>query len=160
MIKYWVKLIKCSDTILQKQLYTIKCKRRRWCFITEKKHKIGLTRFRLYSHELHIERGRYENVPRDERFCKCCNRLETESEYHFLLVCPLYTELRRTFYKPFVCHWPNLNKFDQLMLSTSKQVTLSNCKIHIHSSRIEKICFKFMTNYKFYIQNLCSSTPL
>ena len=34
-------------------------------FITEKKYKIPLTRLRLPSRELHIERGRYENVPRD-----------------------------------------------------------------------------------------------
>ena len=45
--------------------------------------------FKLSSHKLHIERGRYENVPRDERFCKFCNMSQIESEYHFLLVCPL-----------------------------------------------------------------------
>ena len=55
-------------------------------FITE---KIALTGFRLSSHELHIERGRYENVPRDERFCKWCNMSQIESEYHFLLMCLL-----------------------------------------------------------------------
>ena len=81
--------------------------------------KMSLTRFRLSSHELHIERGRYENVPRDERFCKCCNMSQIESEYHFLLVCSLYTELRRKFFKSYFCHWPNLNKFDLLMLSNS-----------------------------------------
>ena len=42
-------------------------------FITEKKYRISLTRFKLSSHELHIERGRYEHVLRDKRFCKCCN---------------------------------------------------------------------------------------
>ena len=79
-------------------------------FITEKKYKIVLTRFRLSSHELHIERGRYENVPRDERICKCCNMSQIESEYHFLLVCPLYTELRRKFSNLFL----SLAKFEQI----------------------------------------------
>ena len=107
-------------------------------FITEKKYKIVLTRFRLSSHELHIERGRYENVPRDERICKCCNMSQIESEYHFLLVCPLYTELRRKFFKPYFCHWPNLNKFDQLMLSNSKQVTLSIAKFIFSAQELRK----------------------
>ena len=62
--------------------------------LQKKKYKMVLTRFRLSSHELHIERGRYENIPRDERICQCCNMSQIESEYHFLFVCPLYTELR------------------------------------------------------------------
>ena len=107
-------------------------------FISEEKYKIVLTRFRLSSHELHIERGRYENVPRDERICKCCNMSQIESEYHFLLVCPLYTELRRKFFKPYFCHWPNLNKFDQLMLSNSKQVTLSIAKFIFSAQELRK----------------------
>ena len=102
------------------------------------KYKIALTRFRLSSHELHIERGRYENVPRDERFCKCCNMSQIESEYHFLLACPLYTELRRKIFKPYFCHWPNLNKFDQLMLSNSKQVTLSIAKFICFAQELRK----------------------
>ena len=99
---------------------------------------MALTRFRLSSRELHIERGRYENVPRDGRFCKCCNMSQIESVYHFLLVCPLYTELRRKFFKPYFCHWPNLIKFDQLMLSNSKHVTLSIAKFIFSAQELRK----------------------
>ena len=42
-------------------------------FITEKKYKVALTQFRLSSHDLAIERGRYENINRSERICKLCN---------------------------------------------------------------------------------------
>ena len=92
----------------------------------------------LHTGEFHIERGRYENVPRDERFCKCCNMSQIESEYHFLLVCPLYTELRRKFFIPYFFHWPNLNKFDQLMLSNPKQVTLSIEKFIFSAQELRK----------------------
>ena len=44
-----------------------------WNFITEKKYKVALTQFRLSSHDLAIERGRYENINRSERICKLCN---------------------------------------------------------------------------------------
>ena len=63
---------------------------------------------------------------------------QIESEYHFLLVCPLYTELRRTFFKPYFCHWPNVNKFDQLMLSNSKQVTLGIAKFIFSAQELRK----------------------
>ena len=41
-------------------------------FISEKKYKIALTQFRLSSHDLAVERGKYENLIRNERICKLC----------------------------------------------------------------------------------------
>jgi hypothetical protein len=43
---------------------------------------------------LQIERGRYENISREQRFCKLCNTGEVENEYHVSLSCPKYEELR------------------------------------------------------------------
>ena len=40
--------------------------------LKENKCRVVLTRFRLSSHDLNIEQGRYDNVPRHERICKCC----------------------------------------------------------------------------------------
>ena len=62
--------------------------------LKENKYRVALTRFRLSSHDLNIEQGRYDNVPRHERICKCCRTNVVETEYNFLLVCPLYRELR------------------------------------------------------------------
>ena len=42
-------------------------------FIGERKYCTALSRFRLPSHNLNIERGRYESIPRDERLCNVCN---------------------------------------------------------------------------------------
>ena len=36
-------------------------------FISEHKYKVAMTRFRLSSHDLMIERGRYDDTVRDER---------------------------------------------------------------------------------------------
>ena len=93
-------------------------------FISEKKYKIALTKFRLSSHDLAIERGRFENIPRNDRLCKYCNLRMVENEYHFLLICPLYKDLRKKFLPNFYCHWPTLNKFDDLMLKQSKSIVL------------------------------------
>ena len=54
-----------------------------------------LTQFRLSSHNLRIEVGRYSNEPRENRLCKCCTQNVVESEYHFLLCCPLYRSFRK-----------------------------------------------------------------
>jgi exonuclease III len=53
-----------------------------------------LTRFRLSNHDLAIEKGRYRRIPRDERICEACGKGEIETEEHFLLKCPMYSEIR------------------------------------------------------------------
>ena len=77
-------------------------------------------RFRLSSHYLMIERGRSDNTPRDERICKCCNMSMIKREYHCLLACPLVADIRRKFFKPYFCRWPNLNN----LMSNSKQILI------------------------------------
>ncbi len=47
------------------------------------------------SHPLMIESGRYCNLSRQERLCPFCVVQNIESEEHFILYCPFYTELRR-----------------------------------------------------------------
>ena len=96
--------------------------------LPHQKFRIALTKFRLSSHNLAIERGRFENVPRENRICRYCNLQVVESEYHFLLVCPLYKDLRRKYFKNYFCRWPTLNKFDDLMSNHSKSMTLSLSK--------------------------------
>ena len=62
--------------------------------VTNIKHRTALTKFRCSSHRLLIEEGRYRNIPREQRVCTKCNMNEIETEYHFLLVCPHYREIR------------------------------------------------------------------
>ncbi len=55
-------------------------------------HKIALTKFRISSHNLHIERGRYERPKLEphQRLCVYCEMQTDENEFYFLLECPLY----------------------------------------------------------------------
>ena len=93
--------------------------------IQDNKFKIALSRFRLSSHNLEIERGRYTNVSRADRICRMCNSGFVENEYHFLLVCPVFRHFRRQYMKPYFCSWPSLNKFDNLMSSNNKKEILN-----------------------------------
>ena len=42
-----------------------------------------LTKFRISSHKLEIEKGRYMNIPAEQRICRLC-KLDVENEIHFL----------------------------------------------------------------------------
>ena len=64
----------------------------------DQKYKLALTRFRTSSHSLFIETGRYENIPQEQRICQSCNMNKIENEFHFLLVCPKYRELRQKYF--------------------------------------------------------------
>ena len=59
------------------------------------------SKFKLSSHQIRIETGRYGNnrVERSLRICKCCDKNEIEDVYHFLLVCPAYFDLRTVYIK-------------------------------------------------------------
>ena len=50
----------------------------------EEKYITAVTRLRTSFHNLAIETGRYENIPRDQRTCKSCNMNVIEDEYHLL----------------------------------------------------------------------------
>ena len=56
-----------------------------------RKVKRQLSKFRIASLNLEVERGRHFNLPKEDRLCKLCganyNRQEVECEFNFLLVC-------------------------------------------------------------------------
>ena len=101
--------------------------------INDKKLRINLTKFRLSSHDLYIEVGRYNNIPRDQRICQNCSMNVPETEYHFLLVCEKYRNLRMKFFKRYYCRWPSLNKFEKLLCHQSN-IVIRNIANYIFSA--------------------------
>ena len=58
-----------------------------------------VSKFRLSSHNLHIETGRHQKpkIPKQLRTCKCDNT-SIEDEIHVLLQCPFYSDKRTEFF--------------------------------------------------------------
>ena len=56
--------------------------------------RIAYTRFKLGSHWLRIETGRWSRIPRERRACACG---EVQDEVHVLLHCTLLDNIRRQF---------------------------------------------------------------
>ena len=65
----------------------------------DQKARNEIRKFRCSAHKLLVERGRYQNVERNRRKCKNCNMNMVEGEYHFLLACPAYRDLRKIYFK-------------------------------------------------------------
>jgi hypothetical protein len=97
-------------------------------FIKEDKFRTALTRFKVSSHQLAIETGRYNNIERNERKCLNCNMNVVESEYHFILVCPKFIEIRKQYLKKYYYQWPTIQKFENLFSNKSKLVILNISK--------------------------------
>lgn len=93
-------------------------------------HRIALTRLRCSSHRLAIEEGRFRNIPRENRKCIFCNMNVVEDEYHFVLVCQHYREIRNKCLPKYYCHWPTLQKF-RMLLSTQQSNVLNKLAKYI-----------------------------
>ncbi len=105
------------------------------CHIANPKFRVALTRFRLSSHNLAIETGRFVNIDREDRICMYCRQGAIENEYHFLLICPFYSDIRAKYLPRYYNHWPTLNKFDKLMAVESKSKGyFSSCKYIYYAS--------------------------
>lgn len=68
----------------------------------------------MSSHNLSIESGRHRNILRNNRICEFC-RSEIEDEYHFVLICPRYQQLRVKYIKMYYWKKPSMYKFIQLL---------------------------------------------
>ena len=97
---------------------------------------------RCSSHKLMIEKGRYLNLERNQRVCSMCNLNDIEDEFHFILRCPAYNDLRKKYLKQRYCNSPSVFKLLQLFntccLSELRKLGyyIINCNrrrdIHIH----------------------------
>ena len=57
-----------------------------------------LVKFIISSHQLRIETGRYEKIPRNERICSFCTSNKIEDENHFLLDYEAHSQIRDIFF--------------------------------------------------------------
>ena len=76
------------------------------------KFRSALTRLRVWEQRLKVKNGRW-NKPRaspyHDRKCIACNKLE--DEFHFMLECPLYKDIRNIYIKEYFWKYLNISKF-------------------------------------------------
>ena len=77
----------------------------------------ALCKFRTSAHSLKIETGRWNKTPCCNRLCELCNLNQVEDEFHFLLVCSKYQDLRAKFIPLYYFNPPVMYKFSTLLSS-------------------------------------------
>ena len=92
------------------------------------KKRITLTRLRTSNHSLPIEVGRWDGTPRELRTCPICPGNVLGDEFHFLLQCNLFEDVRKMFLKKHTIKNPNVYKTYILFNSKNKKTlnSLSN----------------------------------
>lgn len=101
---------------------------------------VSLARFRTGSHNLGIETGRHENIAREDRLCQFCgqnkNIVVIEDEYHVLLECYVYEEMRDFYIKKY---YGNVNQYTFICLMKNNDqsciVDLANFISYIFRTR-------------------------
>ena len=86
------------------------------CFLPMK-FRVALTRFRLAAHSLRIVTGRFaqNREERHVRICNLCRCADVEDEYHFLLICPVYGDIRKKYINAYYYRRPSVFKFIDLL---------------------------------------------
>ena len=97
----------------------------------------ALSRLRMSSHRLEVESGRWVKpvpVPFNERKCTVCHVLE--DEYHFVLECSLYQDLRKKYISKYFWSGPNMFKFLELLNSSNTSCIRKLCCYIFHSFKL------------------------
>jgi hypothetical protein len=92
-------------------------------FITaplNRSHRSIIAGLVLGTFPLQIELGRYDKIPRDERYCPLCLNT-SEDQFHFLFVCPFYNQDRHKLFQSLgMCNMTNDQRFAKCLVHPFK----------------------------------------
>ena len=82
--------------------------------IKNPRHRITINKFRLGNYYLRIETGRHSvpKIPENLRLCNFCQTNEVENEFHFLISCNLYGNLRSKLFNEITARYPLFKDLD------------------------------------------------
>lgn len=94
------------------------------------KHRQIISKIRMSSHCLNIEYGRHRNIERQNRLCELCDKLTIEDEFHFVLECNIFKDIRMKFIPKYYRQRPSMMKFVELMKTENKRL-LHNIALYL-----------------------------
>ena len=85
---------------------------------------LPLCKFRTTNHRLPVEFNSWEKFfkPRSDRICTICDLDDIGDEYHYVMICPAFKELREMYIPNFYKNRPSVLKFIQIMSSDKKKI--------------------------------------
>jgi hypothetical protein len=144
------EVAQCSKLSLYRQLKTDGILRQSYLYnVTIKSYRSGLAKLRCSAHKLRIETGRHCGELLAERVCSLCLRHNgvyvLEDEYHFMLNCPAYLDLRETYLKDYVRALPDQQKYEtflNLLGSTDETVQLKVAGYIFQANKLRSMLLK------------------
>ena len=114
-IQKWRQVVQTSSKCVLYQSYKDNFEFESYLCMSPPQYRIALSKLRMSNHKLSIERGRYRNVPRHQRLCDFCESERLGDEYHFLLECSKFQDLREQYIPKKFWLRPNMLKFIKLI---------------------------------------------
>ena len=74
---------------------------------------------------LKVESGRHTNTPINERKCEFCMNNDIWDEFHFVILCPLYNDLRKTSINNFYYTRPSVHNLTLLLNNANRKVLIN-----------------------------------
>ena len=115
-------------TLIKRSYYLNKCAE----VLNIRKFRHFYFSLKIGSLDLEVNRGRYYNIPRDERVCKLC-KSNIEDEYHFMMKCPFYQDLRQKHLSNKFIENPNVHKY-VMLLSSNNDTIIYSVATFIHAA--------------------------
>ncbi len=143
----WFSDINTSPKALNYRLFKDKFEFENYINILDDKNITTMCRFRTLNHHLPIEKGRWQNIPREQRKCTLCNSGDIGDEFHFLFVCQNLKDDRKKFLKEKYTCRPNCLKFNDLMNSNNISILVQLCKfikLSIKLVNLQDKCILYM----------------
>ena len=92
------------------------------------KNRQLIAKFRSSDHNLEIEKGRYKNIPRQQRLCNTCNNIEDED--HFFLHCRINNQPRNLLFiniiRNYCSNFVNMSDLNKLKYIFNPNLDLSS----------------------------------
>ena len=111
------------------------------------KYKIAFSRLRCSNHSLLVETGRHHNVLFADRICNLCNLQEIEDEFHTVIRCPFYNDIRNQY----LCDFLNNNKNIRLY-NVQDFYMLMGTEDSEKILKLTKFTYEMFTKRKSYLQ--------
>jgi hypothetical protein len=75
-----------------------------------------------------VEKGRWSNILRENRYCELCQKNQIGDEYHYIFECTNLSEKRTSLLPKHLIERSNIIKFKNLMTSERKPILQKLCK--------------------------------
>jgi hypothetical protein len=124
----WNSSVHSSPKASNYRIFKTEFKFEEYFNILDEQNSFLLCKFRATNHKLPTEKGRWSNIPRENRYCEHYQKNQIGDEYHYIFECTNLSEKRNSLLPKHLIERPNIIKFKNLMTSKRKPILQKLCK--------------------------------